>query len=110
MLRKLIEEKYGLAEARKRIFVTTDKEKGALKKLAKREKYETFVIPNSVGGRYSVLTAVGLLPIAVAGINIDKLMEGAKIAQEKYNDPALKYNECYQYAVARNILYKKETI
>ena len=107
MLRKLIEEKYGLAEARKRIFVTTDKEKGALKKLAKREKYETFVIPNSVGGRYSVLTAVGLLPIAVAGINIDKLMEGAKIAQEKYNDPALKYNECYQYAVARNILYKK---
>ena len=107
MLRKLIEEKYGLAEARKRIFVTTDKEKGALKKLAKREKYETFVIPNSVGGRYSVLTAVGLLPIAVAGINIDKLMEGARIAQERYNDPALKYNECYQYAVARNILYKK---
>lgn len=107
MLRKLIEEKYGLAEARKRIFVTTDKEKGALKKLAKREKYETFVIPNNVGGRYSVLTAVGLLPIAVAGINIDKLMEGARIAQERYNDPALKYNECYQYAVARNILYKK---
>ena len=105
MLRSLLEDKYGLEEARKRIYVTTDKEKGALKKLAKREKYETFVIPDNVGGRYSVLTAVGLLPIATAGIDIDKLMEGARFAQERYNDPALKYNECYQYAVVRNILY-----
>ena len=65
------------------------------------------MVPDNVGGRYSVLTAVGLLPIAAAGINIDELMEGARIARERYNDPELKYNECYQYAVARNILYKK---
>jgi len=108
MLRRLLEDKYGLVEARKRIYVTTDREKGALKKLAKMEKYETFIIPDNVGGRYSVLTAVGLLPIAAAGVDIDKLMEGARFAQERYNEPALKYNECYQYAVLRNILYKNE--
>lgn len=108
VFRRLLEDKYGLVEARKRIFVTTDKEKGALKKLSKTEKYECFVIPDNVGGRYSVLTAVGLLPIAVAGIDVNKLLEGAKFAQERYNDPELKYNECYQYAVARNILYNKE--
>ena len=104
--REFMENKYGMKEARKRIYVTTDKEKGALKILAEKEGYETFVIPNNVGGRYSVLTAVGLLPIATAGINIDKLMEGARFAQGKYSDHNLKYNDCYKYAVLRNILYK----
>jgi len=104
--REFMENKYGMKEARKRIYVTTDKEKGALKTLAQKEGYETFVIPNNIGGRYSVLTAVGLLPIATAGINIDKLMEGAKFAQDKYSDQNLKYNDCYKYAVLRNILYK----
>mgnify|MGYP003291476970 FL=1 len=75
--------------------------------MAEEEGYETFVIPNNIGGRYSVLTPVGLLPIAVAGIDIDKLMQGARFAQEKYDDPNLKYNDCYKYAVARNILYKQ---
>ena len=107
IFRNLLENKYGIKEARKRIYVTTDKEKGALKQLANEEEYETFVIPNNIGGRYSVLTPVGLLPIAVSGINIDKLMEGAKFAQEKYNDSNLKYNDCYKYATARNVLYKK---
>ena len=108
IFREMIEAKYGVEEARSRIYATTDKEKGALKTLANEEGYETFVIPDNVGGRYSVLTAVGLLPIAVAGIDIDKLMEGAVIAQERYNDSDIKYNECYQYAVARNILYKQQ--
>ena len=107
IFREFLENKYGVEEARKRIYVTTDKEKGALKTLAKEEGYESFVIPNNIGGRYSVLTAVGLLPIAVAGIDIDKLMAGAKIAQEKYSDDNVKYNECYKYAVIRNMLYKR---
>ena len=106
IFREILENKYGIDEARSRIYATTDKEKGALKILADNEGYEKFVVPDNVGGRYSVLTAVGLLPIAVAGIDIDKLMEGARIGQERFNDPNLKYNECYQYAVARNILYK----
>lgn len=105
IFREFLESKYGVTEARKRIYCTTDKEKGALKKLANEEGYECFVIPDNVGGRYSVLTAVGLLPIAVAGIDIDKLMLGAKIAQDKYIDSNLKYNECYKYAVVRNMLY-----
>lgn len=108
IFRELMENKYGLKEAKKRIYVTTDSKKGALKTLAAREKYTTFVIPDNVGGRYSVLTAVGLLPIAVAGIDIDKLMNGARIAQDKYADVNLKYNECYKYAVVRNVLYQKE--
>lgn len=106
IFREILENKYGIDEARSRIYVTTDKEKGALKTLANNEGYEQFVIPNNIGGRYSVLTAVGLLPIATAGIDIDKLMQGAQNAQERYNDSNLKYNECYQYAVVRNILYK----
>ena len=106
VFREILENKYGIDEARSRIYATTDKEKGALKALAQKEGYETFVVPDNVGGRYSVLTAVGLIPIATAGIDIDKLMEGARIAEERYNDSNLKYNECYQYAVARNILYK----
>ncbi len=106
IFREILENKYGIEEARSRIYVTTDKEKGALKTLAQKEGYEQFVIPDNVGGRYSVLTAVGLLPIATAGISIDKLMEGAKKAQDKYNNPELKENDCYKYAVVRNILYK----
>ena len=105
VFREILENKYGIEEARKRIYVTTDKAKGALKTLATEEEYATFVIPDNVGGRYSVLTAVGLLPIAVAGINIDKLMSGARFAKEKYSDSNVKYNECYQYAVVRNMLY-----
>lgn len=105
IFREILENKYGIEKAKERIYVTTDKEKGALKTLATEEGYETFVIPDNVGGRYSVLTAVGLLPIATAGINIDKLMIGAKIAQDKYSDSSIKYNECYQYAVYRNLLY-----
>lgn len=108
IFREILENKYSLKEARKRIYVTTDKEKGALKELADKEKYTTFVIPENIGGRYSVLTAVGLLPIATAGIDIDELMEGARIAQDRYDDAELKYNECYKYAVLRNILYEKE--
>ena len=106
IFREILENKYGIDEARSRIYATTDKAKGALKTLAENEGYEQFVVPDNVGGRYSVLTAVGLLPIATAGIDIDKLMMGAKIAQDRYNDPDVKYNECYKYAVVRNILYK----
>lgn len=108
IFREYLESKYGADEASKRIYVTTDKKKGALKELADDEEYETFVIPDNVGGRYSVLTPVGLLPIAVAGINIDKLMEGARNGEENYSDSSIKYNQCYRYAVARNILYKKD--
>ena len=107
IFREILENKYGIDEARSRIYATTDKEKGALKTLAENEGYEQFVVPDNIGGRYSVLTAVGLLPIAVAGIDIDKLMEGARTAQERFDDSDLKYNECYQYAVIRNILYSK---
>lgn len=102
-----LEQKYGKEEAKTRIFATTDKEKGALKKLADAEGYETFVIPDDVGGRYSVLTAVGLLPIAVAGLDIDQMMLGAASAARKYNNPDLMTNECYQYAAVRNALYNK---
>ena len=108
IFREILENKYGIEEARKRILVTTDKAKGALKQLSDEEGYETFVVPDNIGGRYSVLTAVGLLPIAVAGIDIDSLMQGAKYAQDKYVDSDLKYNECYQYAVTRNLLYRTD--
>jgi len=106
IFREILENKYGIDEARSRIYVTTDKKRGALKTLADNEGYEKFVIPDNVGGRYSVLTAVGLLPIATAGIDIDKLIQGARNAQDRYDDSSLKYNQCYQYAVTRNILYK----
>ena len=108
IFREIMENKYSLKEARGRIYVTTDAKKGALKELAKKEKYETFVIPDNIGGRYSVLTAVGLLPIATAGIDIDELMNGARLAQDRYSDENLKYNECYKYAALRNVLYEKE--
>ncbi|WP_203556855.1 glucose-6-phosphate isomerase [Bacillus sp. B15-48] len=107
IFRDYLEKKYGKEEAKNRIFVTTDKEKGALKQLANEEGYETFVIPDDVGGRYSVLTAVGLLPIATAGLDIDQMMEGAKAAADKYNNPDLKTNQSYQYAAVRNALYRK---
>ena len=108
IFREILEGKYGIKEARKRIYVTTDKKKGALKQLADSEGYEQFVIPDDVGGRFSVLTAVGLLPIAASGLNIDKLMEGARIAEDRYSDTSLEYNKCYQYAVARNLLYERD--
>ena len=106
VFKELLEKKYGKAEAAKRIFVTTDKARGTLKALADQNGYQTFVVPDDVGGRYSVLTAVGLLPIAVAGIDIDRLMQGAAAAREKYNDPSLDANDCYRYAAIRNLLYR----
>ena len=110
IFREILENKYGIDEARSRIYVTTDKERGALKTLSEMEGYERFVVPDNVGGRYSVLSAVGLLPIATAGIDIDRLMNGARVAQEKYSNSDLKYNECYRYAIARNILYKSDKL
>lgn len=107
IFRKYLEEKYGKEEAKSRIFATTDSKKGALKELADEEGYESFIIPDDVGGRYSVLTAVGLLPIAVSGINIDDMMAGARAAQDEYSSPNLSENAAYQYAAARNILYNK---
>lgn len=107
IFRELLEKKYGKAEAAKRIYVTTDKAKGTLKALSDEEGYETFVVPDDVGGRYSVLTAVGLLPIAAAGIDIDAMMQGANDARKAYTDPDMKKNDCYKYAAIRNILYRK---
>ncbi|EGQ20089.1 glucose-6-phosphate isomerase [Sporosarcina newyorkensis 2681] len=107
VFRKLLEEKYGKMEASKRIFATTDKDTGALKELANYEGYETFYIPDDIGGRYSVLTAVGLLPMAVSGININEIMTGALKAQTELMNPVLDENAAYQYAVIRNILFQK---
>ena len=107
IFRELLEKKYGKAEAAKRIYVTTDKAKGTLKALSDEEGYETFVVPDDVGGRYSVLTAVGLLPIAAAGIDIDAMMQGANDARKAYTDPDMEKNDCYKYAAIRNILYRK---
>lgn len=107
VLKDFLVKKYGVDEAKERIYVTTDKSKGALKELSKEQGYETFVVPDDVGGRFSVLTAVGLLPIAVSGADIDKIMEGARNAQEHYNNRNLEENDCYQYAVLRNVFYRK---
>ena len=107
VFKKMLEEKYGKEEAGKRIYATTDKSKGALKTLAKTEGYETFVVPDNVGGRFSVLTAVRLLPIAAAGIDIDELMRGAKEAMVDYSSNKLEENQVLQYAAIRNILHKK---
>jgi glucose-6-phosphate isomerase len=107
ILKEQMEKKYGREESARRIYATTDKQKGALRTLAEKEGYETFVIPDDIGGRYSVLTAVGLLPIAVAGMYIDKIMEGARDACLVYLNPDLEKNPCYQYAAYRNALYKK---
>ncbi|MFJ6412140.1 glucose-6-phosphate isomerase [Terribacillus saccharophilus] len=107
IFKKYLEEKYGVEEARKRIYATTDKARGALKTLASKEGYESFVIPDDVGGRFSVLTAVGLLPIAAAGVDIDSIMSGAQKAQEELSVSDLKENPAYQYAAIRNVLYNK---
>ncbi|HPP35666.1 MAG TPA: glucose-6-phosphate isomerase [Clostridiales bacterium] len=107
VFREYLESKYGKAGAAKRIYATTDRARGALKKLADEEGYESFVIPDDVGGRYSVLTAVGLLPIAVAGIDIDEMMKGAADAADLYNNDDVAANGCYQYAAVRNALYRK---
>ncbi len=107
VFRDLLVERYGEDGARSRIYATTDKARGTLKELSDKMGYETFVIPDDVGGRYSVLTAVGLLPIACAGCDIDALMEGAAAAREAYKDFDLEKNDCYKYAALRNILYRK---
>lgn len=106
VFRELVEKKYGKEGAKERIFCTTDKARGTLKQLADTEGYETFVIADDVGGRYSVLTAVGLLPIAVAGCDIDAIMAGAKQAQDELSKD-FDNNDCYKYAALRNILYSK---
>lgn len=107
LLKEMVENKYGADVARDRIVVTTDSSKGALKSLADELGYRTFVIPDDVGGRYSVLTPVGLFPMAVAGINIQELMEGARQAEKLYSNPSLDQNDAYYYAVTRQLLYKK---
>ena len=107
VFRKLLEERYGEEEAAKRIYCTTDKARGTLKALADEKGYECFVVPDDVGGRFSVLTAVGLLPIAAAGADIDALMAGAAKASKEYNNENLYENDCYRYAALRNALYRK---
>ncbi len=107
VLREMLETRYGKEEAAKRIYCTTDKARGTLKKLADENGYECFVIPDDVGGRFSVLTAVGLLPIAVCGADIDKLMEGAAKAREEYMETDIDKNDCYRYAALRNAFYRK---
>ena len=106
VFRNLLEEKYGIEGAKERIFSTTDKEKGTLKKFSDDNGYETFVVPDDVGGRFSVLTAVGLLPIAVAGIDIDEMMKGAQDSREKYSTTDIATNDCLKYAAIRNCLYR----
>ncbi|MBR0537076.1 MAG: glucose-6-phosphate isomerase, partial [Clostridia bacterium] len=106
VFKKLLEAKYDKAEAVGRIYVTTDRAHGTLKALSDEEGYRQFVVPDDVGGRYSVLTAVGLLPIAAAGIDIDALMSGAADAMRRYTSTSLKENPCYQYAAIRNLLYR----
>ena len=105
VFKKLLEAKYGKEEAKNRIFATTDKDKGALRSLADKEGYQTFVVPNDVGGRFSVLTAVGLLPIAVSGVDISQLMKGAQDAYNEYLENSLD-NEAYKYVAVRNLLYR----
>lgn len=107
VFRKLLEERYGEQEAAKRIYCTTDKARGTLKALADEKGYECFVVPDDVGGRFSVLTAVGLLPIAAAGCDIDALMSGAQTAAKDYNEEDIDKNPCYQYAALRNAFYRK---
>lgn len=106
IFKEMLEKKYGVEGARERIFATTDASKGALKKLSTEQNYETFTIPDDVGGRFSVLTPVGLLPIAAAGIDIDALMAGAREAQNDYTAPYTE-NDCYKYAAVRNLLLRK---
>ena len=107
VFKEMLEKKYGKKEAAERIYATTDRVKGALKKVADEEGYETFVVPDDVGGRFSVLTAVGLLPIAVSGADIDKLMEGAASGRELALNQPFASNDALQYAAVRNILHRK---
>ncbi len=107
VMKEYLEKKYGKDGAKGRIYATTDKARGTLKSLADREGYECFVIPDDVGGRFSVLTPVGLLPIAAAGIDIDELMNGAAAAMNDFKDPDLEKNACYEFAAIRNILLRK---
>ena len=107
VFKQILEEKYGKEEAAKRIYATTDKAKGSLKNLSDEEGYETFVVPDDVGGRFSVLTAVGLLPIAVSGADIDKLMEGAASGRKRALENDFEDNDSLQYAAMRNILLRK---
>ncbi len=106
VFRELLEKKYGVDGAKERIFATTDRAKGTLKSFSDKMGYETFVVPDDVGGRYSVLTAVGLLPIAVAGIDVDKMMQGAADARALYTTAPFAENDCMKYAALRNILYR----
>ena len=107
VFKNLLEKKYGKDGAKERIFCTTDKARGTLKELADSEGYESFVVPDNVGGRYSVLTAVGLLPIAVSGADIDAMMKGAGDARRDFADDDINTNDCYKYAAIRNILLRK---
>ena len=106
VLKKLMEDKYGIDGAKERIYATTDKSKGALRQLADQNGYETFVVPDDVGGRYSVLTAVGLLPIAAAGINVNQMLKGAKNARTYYKKRDIALNDAHMYAAVRNLLYR----
>lgn len=107
ILRMFLEEKYGIRGANERIYVTTDKEKGILHDIAVKNEYEMFVVPDNVGGRYSVLTAVGLLPMAVANIDIDDILDGALFASHVFDQRDITANDCYKYALIRNVLYQK---
>lgn len=107
VFKEMLENKYGKEEAAKRIYATTDKERGALKSLATEEGYETFVVPDDVGGRFSVLTAVGLLPIAASGADISKLMEGAQSMRKLCLETPVENNDSILYAAVRNLLHKK---
>jgi glucose-6-phosphate isomerase len=108
IMKKIMEETYGKEEALKRIIVTTDKEKGVLKKLSLAEGYRTFEVPGNIGGRYSVITAVGLLPIAVSGVDIKEIIQGAVDGSLAYQRTDLSLNDCYQYAAVRNLLYRDD--
>jgi glucose-6-phosphate isomerase len=107
VLKKLLEEKYGLEEAKERIYATTDKSKGALRQLADENGYETFVVPDNVGGRYSVLTAVGLLPISASGANIKQMMRGAKAAKVAFSKKSIYKNDLHMYVAIRHLLYRQ---
>ncbi|MFY9379297.1 MAG: glucose-6-phosphate isomerase, partial [Acutalibacteraceae bacterium] len=107
VFKEMLVKKYGEEQAAQRIFVTTDKEKGTLKALSDSQGFETFIVPDDVGGRYSVLTAVGLLPIAVSGMDLDALMQGALDAQKSLMQTDVLQNDCYKYAAIRNILYRQ---
>ena len=106
LLKSLLEEKVGKEEARKSIFAVTDKEKGALKTLCNQEGYSTYVLPGDIGGRYSVLTPVGLFPLAAAGVDVQAMLDGAKQAEKEFDNPNLKENQCYRYAVSRDYMYR----